>query len=45
MIEYIATELAFAALGFAMLFAVSVAAVHWRGRHVRRDHAYWNRST
>lgn len=42
MIEHIATQLAYAAIGFAALFAVSTVVVHWRGRHVRRDHAYWN---
>jgi hypothetical protein len=45
MIEYIAMQVAFAALGFGALFTVSAVAVRWRGRHVRRDHAYWNRST
>jgi hypothetical protein len=42
MIGYIATQFAFAAIGFAALFTVSAVAVRWRGRHVRRDHAYWN---
>lgn len=44
MLEYIATQLGFAALGFGALFVVSAAVTHWRGRHVRRDHAYWNGS-
>jgi hypothetical protein len=42
MIEHIAMQMTFAAIGFAALFTVSAAVVHWHGRHARRDRAYWN---
>lgn len=45
MIEHIAVQLAYAATGFAALFAVSASVVHWRGRRARRDRAYWNGNT
>jgi hypothetical protein len=45
MIEHIATQLAYAATGFAALFVVSTAVVHWRGRNTRHHRAYWNGTT
>lgn len=45
MIGYIATQIAFAALGFGALVTVSTAVVWWDGRHRRAHYRYWNGPT
>lgn len=41
-IFYVGAQLAFAATGFAALFAMSAAAVWWKDRHKRAHYRYWN---